>query len=79
MLKNMQKINDFLSHADIAILKRDFDVIFESAMTDDDFDKAFDKMVAIETDEVQNNDTFENKKLAVISGLITKMTTSEKW
>ncbi|WP_294975173.1 hypothetical protein [uncultured Leuconostoc sp.] len=75
----MQKINDFLSHADIAILKRDFDVIFESAMTDDDFDKAFDKMVAIETDEVQNNDTFENKKLAVISGLITKMTTSEKW
>lgn len=75
----MQKINNFLSHADIAILKRDFDVIFESTMTDDDFDKAFDKMVSIETEEVQNNDTTENKKLAVISGLITKMTTSEKW
>lgn len=79
MLKNMQKINDYLTEDEVVTLKRNFGIVFEAVMTDEAFDQEFDKMIEIETAEVQTNDSATNKKLTKIADFITKITTSEKW
>lgn len=75
----MQKINDYLTEDDVIRLKLDFGIVFENEMTNENFDQAFDKMVEIETAEVEVNDSQKNKRLNEISEFITKITTSEKW
>jgi len=79
MLRNMQKINDYLTEHEVTTLKHDFGIVFEDVMTDEAFDQVFDKMIEIETGEVQTNDSATNKKLTKIADFITKITTSEKW
>lgn len=79
MLPDMMKIKDYLNDADVAELKRDFGIVFENVMADEDFDSQFNKMVDEEVSEIEKDDSASNKRLAKISRLITKITTSEKW
>lgn len=79
LLRNMIRIKDYLSDADIAELQENFGIVFKDTLTDEAFNSLFDKMVDEEVLEIEKDDSLANKRLDKISRIITKITTSEKW
>lgn len=79
LLRNMIRIKDYLSDADIAELQENFGIVFKDTLTDEAFNSLFDKMVDGEVLEIEKDDSLANKRLDKISRIITKITTSEKW
>ena len=79
LLRNMIRIKDYLSDADIAELQENFGIVFKDTLTDEAFNSLFDKMVDEEVLEIEKDDSLANKRLDKISRIVTKITTSEKW
>lgn len=79
LLRNVIRIKDYLSDADIAELQENFGIVFKDTLTDEAFNSLFDKMVDEEVLEIEKDDSLANKRLDKISRIITKITTSEKW
>lgn len=79
LLRNVIRIKDYLSDADIAELQENFGIVFKDTLTDEAFNSLFDKMVDEEVLEIEKDDSLANKRLDKISRIVTKITTSEKW
>lgn len=79
LLRNVIRIKDYLSDADIAELQENFGIVFKDTLTDEAFNSLFDKMVDEEVLEIEKDDSLANKRLDKILRIVTKITTSEKW